>query len=664
MNPLHAWFAALTLSAACLSAQSRLALVEVLNTTPHQGVAVADVVVPLARGKLHKVPALITDAKRVCQVAAMGARWPDGSLRYLRVGMPVQVKANQRRTVQLFEHTGAIPGFVVHPKVAAAGNVRAWFWANDFRTSFPAPKLLESGPAFQLHRSRLRVAGTSIWAELTIVLPSGQPHGRFYLAWGNSDPSNPFLSEWVDQVELELGGVRVELEHPGKVLGTRQTRDGVGVMLHRYGPIADGQAQCLEGRLSFAGQAPRVRAIARGWAESQAFGPFGELFPESKVSAVAFADMIAEDRKAQIDGPWARAVHGCNPDPRNTGNQRDFGVVVMRPDVLRADPGRLSLIARSVFQEYCRPTHFRDRDVSRVRRAKHPKLLTLGGRPHFRSAKWVDLLGKPGRYLLSHEIARDPSGRRFQGHDDQHLSINFLCAYALTTGDRMARLECEHQVELWLSEFTIDSGTYNDKPRAARATGRSLLAGCWLWLVTGRADLRKRIEQRSRNIVQRLTKPRHGVAKLLPGVLVPRSSSRDGVYWAPWEEALAVTGLNAVAQLFGVPEAMAVAKVVSTNLVRHGIGVTPSGWRVGYFLPFHDDHGRPYVALTDPLFASVQAAGRGLTRWSLPAVLFAARYTDDPWAAFMANTILHDLLSDPKFLGHPDLLKWMGVLKR
>jgi hypothetical protein len=127
---------------------------------------------------------------------------------------------------------------------------------------------------------------------------------------------------------------------------------------------------------------------------------------------------------------------------------------------------------------------------------------------------------------------------------------------------------------------------------------------------------------------------------------------------------MAVTGLNAVAHLFKVPEAMAVAKVVSSNLVLHGIGVTSSGWRVGYFLPFHDDEERPYAALADPLFGTIQAAGGGLTRWSIPAVMFAARYSDDPLAVYVANRILYDLLSDPGVLSDPDLLNWIGVLPR
>ena len=98
-------------------------------------------------------------------------------------------------------------------------------------------------------------------------------------------------------------------------------------------------------------------------------------------------------------------------------------------------------------------------------------------------------------------LQADERGRTYRGHDSQHLSINYLCGFALATGDRMAMLECEHHAELWLSEFTFDSGTGNDKPGVARAIGRSLAAGCWLWLVTGRTDIAVRIVQRTKGVV-------------------------------------------------------------------------------------------------------------------------------------------------------------------
>ena len=51
--------------------------------------------------------------------------------------------------------------------------------------------------------------------------------------------------------------------------------------------------------------------------------------------------------------------------------------------------------------------------------------------------------GIGGRSAFTHfEAATDETGRQYNGHDIEHLSINYLCAFALLTGDRQARREC------------------------------------------------------------------------------------------------------------------------------------------------------------------------------------------------------------------------------
>ena len=646
--------------------RSPVAKVEVLNTTNRGGTAVADVVLPLARGLVFDVPLLVTDQGMLCQARPMGARWPGGSLRYARVDLPVRVAPGERRTVELFLGTGVPPDFELHPDVLAGlSGFRMAFAAAGSLVEFTEVELVEHGHLVANGRMRLRIPNSSLWAELHLLGYSKLGHLRFYLAWGNSNPHTQTLSEDPGEVSFQVLGAQLLVEeHAAKVLAERVLSGGQGkaVVLHRGGLVGDGQAQCFEGSLVFSGQAPRVRALAHGWAESRAFGPFGELFPQLPMSAKDWGSLLARGDTEQLDDPWAPAFFGCNPDPANTGGQRDFGTIVMRHDLVAADPSRLKAIARSVLQEYCRPTHFRESDVSPVTTRAHPQLITLRGRPHFQAATWVDTLGKPRRYLGRDEVAQDPDGRAFRGHDAEHLSINYLCAFALATGDRAALLECDHQAELWLSRFTVNSGTFNDTPGPSRGVGRGLLAGCWLWLVTGREDLAARIMQRTRQIGLKLRESKTEPWAKVPGVLSPRYSAFRGHYWPPWEEALAVTGLAAVFTLSRDPEVGELVQIMSSTIVRHGIGATAVGWRVGYQIPFEKPGGQPYESAFDASFASDQAAGTGLTVWSLPAVIMASLYPRDGATKLAADYLLSDLLSDPHILGEERILEWLAAI--
>ena len=136
-----------------------------------------------------------------------------------------------------------------------------------------------------------------------------------------------------------------------------------------------------------------------------------------------------------------------------------------------------------------------------------------------------------------------------------------------------------------------------------------------------------------------------------------------GNYWPPWEESIAASGFAAVHTLFGGIESYALAQLVADNIVKHGVGIAPVGWRVGYKIPFDAQPGMPYFALTDPNFASNQAAGSGLTLWTLPAIVLTARYSQDPVAQQMALHMLAGLFVDPRVV-EPRMLEWIPVIPR
>jgi len=230
---------------------SELGEIELVNTTAVAGPAVAEVVVPLQFGDFSKVPFVVTKGNTPCQVFAMGSRFDDGSLRYLRLEVPTVVNPNERLTIGLLATGEEPPPFVKHASITGTIGVDARLRVGKKTFDFPAPKLIESGPVTQVYRSRLRATGSMIWAELTVSLYSNTRHSKFTLQWGNSDPDNSELYEDPGQVEFQIQGPEWEFEQPGKILRKGLAETWRLALLHDGGQISDGQSQILEGRFLY-----------------------------------------------------------------------------------------------------------------------------------------------------------------------------------------------------------------------------------------------------------------------------------------------------------------------------------------------------------------------------------------------------------------------------
>ena len=318
----------------------------------------------------------------------------------------------------------------------------------------------------------------------------------------------------------------------------------------------------------------------------------------------------------------------------------------MREDLLLADPSRVQTIIRSIHQEACRPTHFREVDVHRVTVANHPGLLTLDGRP-----KWEgrDMLGKPNKYLT--KGMPSPSGSRWRGHDTEHLSINYLAAIALLTGNLFAREECQHHAMLYLTGFTYNSGTWNDSIGPARKVGRSSLAAIWIWLVTDREDVMQRVVDRARDVKDKVFAPTYAI---------PVVASKGSYYWTVWEEGNAACGLAAIHHNFDAPHAREAALEVSRVVTLHGYARKTSGsWRCAYKPPFRFANGSTYYAALDPEF-DTRAAGGGLTMWGMPGVYIAAEYHPNPDVRNAALEIIHAEYAGP-MNGMSEVLSWICI---
>lgn len=554
------------------------------NLTAHARRDVVTVVVPWADADDYRGEPLSVDddPKTRCQVSRFGATWPDGSWRYSRVVLPVRLPRG--------------PGAVsVRLLRGGAGVAPAFSWSQRMLSRLPrlafglrvggevlplaAWETIEDGHLLRAWRARARHATLPLWAELTLEIPTGAEHGRWWLQYGDSSLADPAVVHDLPEIGLLVAGASVVVRHrASKVRGSSVSPEGVLIDLLPAERWGDGESQAVTGSILLWGgidpetivaeaQAP-VLACSSDWARSGAFGPWGEVpaMPPG-FDRQASWNMAAAEYQAG-GAAWEPGMHACAPVPSGTGDQRDFSAAVMT-DVASGFPARIHSVQRSVYQEACRPTHVRANDGSPYAFGANRLLHIWGNQVFHRTSP--DKLGK---------TTEPGSVHGFRGHDRQHYSINYLATLALLTADRWAVSECQHHAELWLQACRTDSGNPTiDGMDAARAVGRTLHAGALLWLVTGRDDLarvmRDRVDVTERQWAGRQTSPVRPLS-----IYPPRGNALSGTvpFWLPWQEAIAVQGLDAAWQVTGYAPARDLGALCGASLWEHGAWEDSGGY--------------------------------------------------------------------------------------
>lgn len=385
-------------------------------------------------------------------------------------------------------------------------------------------------------------------------------------------------------------------------------------------------------------QAP-AQLMVEGASWAPLWGPFGvvpRLNPEEDrperghgVEAAVESHRGFLAHVARPRGPWEAVPLGLNPRAGSTGDQQDFGVSKLGPalSVRGGNALHLEEALFSVLAEAQRPTHFREADGSKVRAAEHPLWVVWSGRTHYHPDVSRDRLGKPPWFPVYEDHG-------WSGKDNQHWSSLNLCGLYQLTGSHLLRSLIEDEVELYLAGQTVDPRLPTTGRDAPRAVGRTLLTACWLWLCTGREDLRKRILDRVR--VSVAAAPAFGKPEWQVRVL--EWNGPDGrvlggrwPFWVAWNEALATPGLWAVHRLFGAQDGTArqLAKMSAYSVVRYGF-FRRSGetwWRIANGVRWltDADEGKalPAEAYDDP--TQVEDAGGGFQPWAYAAAKVAQR---------------------------------------
>lgn len=431
---------------------------------------------------------------------------------------------------------------------------------------------------------------------------------------------------------------RVELLGPG-VFGDAQGFAWVGSFLQ----YADVEPHSPAAETLLAEMQAPAQLMVEGSSWGPLWGPFGvvpKLNPAEDRPERGHGEVAAAERHqgflalaARPRGPWEPVPLGLNPHAGSTGDQQDFGASKLAPAlaVRGGNPLHLEEALFSVIAEAQRPTHFREADGSKVRAAGHPLWVVWSGRTHYHPDVSKDRLGKPPWFPTFEDHG-------WSGKDNQHWSSLNLCGLYQLTGSHLLRSLIEDEVELYLAGQTVDPRLPTTGRDAPRAIGRTLLTACWLWLCTGRADLKQRILDRVRVSVAAapaFQRPDWPVRTLERNGPDGRVLGGRWPFWVAWNEALAAPGLWAVHRLFGAEDgtARALAKMSAYTVVRYGF-FRRSGetwWRIAngvrYLVDADEGKALPAEAYDDP--TQVEDAGGGFLPWAYGAAKVALRIAQE-----------------------------------
>lgn len=628
------------------------------------------------------------------EVRHFGATWPDGSIRQAQFAVKLDL-APLSENVVTFEEGPEAPGvFQLSPWVRAGlqnfdlhfevGVPNVGICYSRLKTA----RLELDGQARKVAYLCGDVPGTDLVFDIWLTFFQDQDNVGIETRITSSNPASQNWHQDVDFVTLYCTGAQPWLRgaaRRGATYGPSSANGPNAVRL--LGPtfFFDGQAQEWWGELFFlhpttynADELRRLETAisaaseplygcADGWKTTGAYGPFGRLGDLPPwITDSARALTLARRRAylnyaAQVGDPWDDLPLGLLAAASNAGDQPDFGVGKLQDIYWSGLPDGIEEARLNAGEEACRPVHHRELDGSPVRVANHPNWTAWNGRTHFSTTISPDRLGKPWPEPW-------PDAHGWTGRDNQHWSSLTLANTYLLTGSWALKMELEHEVELYLASQTVPSqkpGWSTNILDTPRAVGRTLLSMSWNFICTGRTDLRDRVAARLREVLVPqwvgggVTGPVRPVTIATPD---PRILPVE--YWTPWEDSLAITGLEAAYRLTGEQAARNVAVLCAKNIITYGWKITPQEVIIGTGIGWKPN-GAPLSTLeyADPNWV-LWSYGTGFSLWALPSTKLArdfATVMQDTDMLTRANAILTSLANAraiPKEGGFDKYVDW------
>ncbi|MEZ5990389.1 MAG: hypothetical protein R3F30_14985 [Planctomycetota bacterium] len=250
------------------------------------------------------------------------------------------------------------------------------------------------------------------------------------------------------------------------------------------------------------------------------------------------------ERKSRqpFEEPFGHFGEILNRRPADTGYQPAFGTWQHLETIGDADPTHLFVDRLILAQECCRPIHQFEADGDIVRAAKHPAYVSWDETVHWHPSQSPDRLGR------THGRKGKPDSD-WSGRDREHYSACWLSEDAMLHGSLASLRELEHLREHVLAGLTVPS-IHGEKATngmgAARGIGRMHTAIAQMWMATGDDRLPARIERRVLESILPQWPGRAVDGEVRPmRVIVDDRALPGRPAWIPWEDAIAVQGLDA-----------------------------------------------------------------------------------------------------------------------
>ena len=507
-------------------------------------------------------------------------------------------------------------------------------------------EVVEQGPARTVFRGRGRIQGTSFVATIWLYVYAASRVVPFELWLVNSDPRTTELVQEVQSIALtSVHGVfpAVDLLRARGGGSAAAAPGGIRIPLHPATWFGNGQGAAWTGRLIFWQRARgeellTLRAATEGpllgmaqpsaWAGS--WGPWGlvpKIHPATFARARGRTDVVDLARRffaaRGFRGTlWANGFrsYGLANVPSSTGDQQGFGMTKLAPALSPPEGNAFHLleILPAVLRDAGRGSFFHEADGSPLKLELHPDWWTWGLVTHWHPGVSSDRLGKLAWAKDSQNV--------LAVKDFAHASSNSLAGWTVLTGSHLGRAICSAEITAG-SRFSENTGMGE-----TRAWGRTPLAMIWDYLATG--------DERVRTVfLERLWKHRRWAGYLEEHKghqVAPLGwSNGDGRWWAgklpfwmPWQEGLAIPGIDAGLELLPNATVEAALLEICRSFIAHGWKRVPAEggglWWTFWVVEWKKD-GTP---ITDLEYLSTEHArpgDGGIYEWAWPGVIVARR---------------------------------------
>ncbi len=575
----------------------------------------------------------------------------------------VHVPANHVGEVHALPPLPAATPFTLHRAVAAMFDrgFEPWFECNGERKTLTLVRLLAD-------HARLKVA---LWRARTkqgiCELITYSYHDQAAIPFELSVYCESKDQHWRPMkfrfglTKTEGVGLRLRHGNPGELLATDRMADAQG--RRWFGSLLCYDKKTLEDE----DEGPSLRAEEAfpllAMSTWKTWGPWNK--PSHILPKELQRQILLEKSGKPYHEPFGHFGWILNKRCGDTGFQPAFGTWQHLDCISNSNATVLFLDRLIMAQETCRPIHFFEEDGSIVRAAKHPQYVSWDETVHWSKGQSPDRLGRTHK-------REDLRGTDWHGRDREHYAANWLAEDALLHGSYGSLREIEHLVEHILAGLTVPSIQGNKATNgmgAARGIGRMYQAMVQMWMASGDDRILERVEKRILECLLPQAAARTEKGEIRPlRVIVDDRALPGREAWIPWEDAIAVQGMDAMVRALhesGRKETAAKLADLTWLVGRSNVLYAwhPQRLIIGKALAYNADGSPMPASAIEDTKLMLWSYNTDYSYWALPclfATLRMAKERKDQRVADRARALLDTLLpgSADKMTRVPYLGAW------